>query len=100
MEKMILYIKQFLFENTTAEFEAVPCTDKQWSHMKGSIYNTSWSSPSGYTEFILTDDWYIWRKPASAPSGWPCTSNGCRWSCDENTAAVAKCHITDFIKNT
>jgi hypothetical protein len=74
MEKIILYCKKFLFENTEAEFTECEC-DRLFDELKCDPDNIHWFSPSGQSEFILTPLWHIYRR-----GKWPVTHNGCNWT--------------------
>lgn len=91
MEKIILYCKKFLFENTEAQFDEYTVPEN-FDRMKCKPDIVHWFSPSGESEFILTSDWYIFRR-----GKWPVTNNGCKWTKNGNSS-VGYIHISNFKK--
>ena len=84
MEQIIKYLKARKFVNTEATFEEQDLDDRDFNIMRQKESNLHWFSPSGETEFVLTEDFKLYRR-----GKFPVRVNGCNWELDTKREGVA-----------
>lgn len=96
--KVATIIKNFWFNHTSANFTSCPEIDEDiWKKMKTDVEGYDhWESPTSPAEFILSQDFIIYRRAKT----WGKVGS-CVWDLDGNSVStgnpiVAKCSLRDF----